>query len=190
VDFGKGRDVELDFNYEQWSQLQQLVLVPGFSIKSDLPSTTITPVAQVNIPLNFQDTWDLRLGGGYRILDGPIRLSVRAGLAYETSVYNNSPGTTVDPQLSFQNFTEYVGALGVTVGFKWIDLVLGYSHVFEPTTTVNSVATTNPNNPGTTMSQNLPGNVAPSNFKPVVVGNGTYATAYDIIGLGLHLKFF
>jgi long-chain fatty acid transport protein len=182
VDFGKGRDVELDFDYMQWSQVQQLVLVPDFSVKT---SEGVTPVAQVNIPEHFQDTWSLRLGGGYKIpIPGPIRLSVRAGLAYTSSVYNTA-AQVIYPSLSFANFDEYTGALGVTAGYKWIDLTLGYSHVYEPTVSVS--------NSGTTMTENFPASTPASTFKnyaPVVVGNGTYASAYDILAVGIGLKFF
>ncbi|MHB8417778.1 MAG: OmpP1/FadL family transporter [Myxococcales bacterium] len=177
-DFGHGSDIEVDFDYTQWSQIKQLALGPSFAVQTTTPSAT-TPVPSQLIPENFNDTWALRLGGDYRIpIPGPIRLTVRAGLSYETSVFDGSQAT-IYPSLSYSNFDMYSFAAGVSAGFKWIELAVGYTHVYEPTKTVT--------NGGATMAQNVPaGSPAP---KPVVIDDGTYTTSYDVLAVGLKLRF-
>ncbi len=178
-DFGQGSDIEVDFDYTQWSQIKQLALIPNFSVATALPSPTSTALPLMGIPENFNDTWALRVGGDYRLpIPGPVRVAVRAGASYETSVFDGSQAT-IYPSLTYSNFDMYSAAAGVSVGFKWIELAVGYSHVFEPTKTVT--------NGGGTMTQNVPaGSPSP---KPVVVNDGSYATSYDILAVGLKLRF-
>ncbi|HUB05632.1 MAG TPA: outer membrane protein transport protein [Myxococcales bacterium] len=177
-DFGHGSDVEVDFNYTQWSQVKELALVPNFAINTTTPAAS-TPVPTMAIPENFNDTWALRVGGDYRLpIPGPIRVAVRAGLSYETSVFDGSQAT-IYPSLSYSNFDMYSFAAGVSAGFKWIELAVGYTHVYEPTKTVT--------NGGATMTQNVP---AGSPTPPaVVVDDGTYTTSYDVFAVGLKLRF-
>ena len=176
--FGHGSDIELDFDYTQWSQVKQLALVPNFAVHTLNPAGT-TPLPVMAVPENFNDTWSLRLGGDYRLpIPGPIRVAVRAGVSYSTSVYDGSQAT-IYPSLTYANFDEYSFAAGVSAGFKWVELAVGYTHVYEPTKTVS--------NGGATMTQNVPaGSPAPP---PVVVDDGTYSSSYDVLAVGLKLRF-
>ncbi len=182
--FGGGSDIELDFNYTQWSQVKQLALVPNFSVAA---AGSTTPIPSAAIPEHFNDTWALRLGGDYEIpIPLPFRLTVRAGLSYETSVYDGQGGSNCDaatgtgcsyPSLTYANFDMYSFAAGVSAGWKWIELALGYTHVYEPTQTVK-------NGGGTMLMNNAPPGTA-----PVGIDNGIYTTSYDVLAVGVKLRF-
>lgn len=180
--FAKDSDVELDFDYDQWSQFKQLTLSPNFSVSSPPPASS--PLPQMSVPANFQDTWSLRLGSDYRIPAPslPVRLTIRGGLAYETSVYGSGPTTpgspAIYPALNYANFTQYSGSVGFTVGWRFVDVVAAYAHVYEPPQAVR--------NSGVAMNYNQPGNPPPS---PTIVGNGNFVTSYDVVSLGLRLHF-
>jgi long-chain fatty acid transport protein len=174
--FENGADIELDFNYEVWSNINQITLAPQFSTStSGGPATAVPPVV---FPKRFMDSWSLRLGADYPIPLPSMKLTVRAGVGYESSIYNLGSNATSYPSLDFSNFAEYFGSLGADLQFLgFIDVVIGYTHVFEPTETVT--------NAGTALIQNNP----PNPTGPMVVGNGVYHTQYDIVDLGLRLNF-
>ncbi|MHB1845980.1 MAG: OmpP1/FadL family transporter [Deltaproteobacteria bacterium] len=173
--YAKNSDVELDFDWEQWSQFQAITVTPQFDVATG--GSQAEPLAPLVTPKSFLNTWSLRLGSDYRVpLRSPVRLTLRAGLGYESSVYDLSSGTSYTA-LDFANFAQTVASLGVTVGYKWVDLVVGYAHVFEPMAQVR--------NSGVTMTQNQ----APQGTPPVVVGDGNYQSSYDILSAGLRLKF-
>ncbi len=170
----RGSDVELDFDYDQWSQLKQLALTPGFNFQTDLSNAQALPA--IEIPKNFQDAWSLRLGSDFRLpVRGPIRLTARAGLGYESSVYASSG--TIYPTIDFPNFAQFVGSAGFSIGWRMLDLDLGYAHVYEPTAQVRSS--------GVVMTANQP----PPGYSPEVVGNGNFVTSYDVFSAGLRLRF-
>ncbi len=172
--FGGGSDLELDFDYTQWSQVGKIYTTPNFGVVANGATTPLPALTQLN---DFQDTWALRLGGDWKLPVPLVRLAVRAGLSYESSVYPSSG--TIYPQLSFPNFQMYAGAVGLTAGLGPVDIVLAYSHVYEPTEDVR--------NAGTPMTQNVSaGSAAPPT---VVVGNGNYTTSYDVVAAGVRIHF-
>lgn len=183
--FDKSSDIELDFDYTQWSQIKQLGLIPNFSVAA---AGTTSPIPPTAIPEHFNDTWALRLGGDYRIpIPLPFRLTVRAGASYETSVWDGSlnkgpcdptSGSGCSyPSLTYANADMISFAAGVSAGWKWLELAVGYTHVYEPTLSVK--------NGGGTMLQNL----APAGTPPVVVNDGSYTSSYDVLAVGLELRF-
>ncbi len=174
IDWGFGfGDVELDFNYTQWSQYQESVLTPQYSTNTTANGTTqIPPVYLIH---DFQDTWALRLGADFNVPVPGFRLTLRAGGGYESNAYDESKQQFVT--VNFANFSQIYGAVGATVGFGWFDLDLAYSHVFMPEDDVrNSGVNAVVNNP-------------PSQTAPVIVGDGNYKSGYDLFALGLRAHF-
>jgi long-subunit fatty acid transport protein len=176
--FENGADIELDFNYECWREINQITLTPNFSTVNPGPTGPVTtPIAPIIFRKNFQNSWSLRLGADYPIPLPSMKLTVRAGVGYESSVYDTSPGTVSYPSLDFSNFDEYFGSVGADLAFLGIfDVVLGYTHVFEPTVTANNAATA--------AIQNNP----PTPTAPTLIGRGTWNTAYDIVDIGLRIN--
>jgi hypothetical protein len=174
VDWGFGfGDVELDFNYTQWSQYRESVLLPQYSLNTSVNGTAqIPPVYLVH---DFQDTWALRLGADFDIPVPGIRLTLRAGGGYESNAYNESKTQFVT--VNFANFSQIYGAVGATIGVAWFDFDVAYSHVYMPEDDVR--------NSGTQAVVNN----QPSPTAPVVVGNGNYKSAYDLFAVGLRAHF-
>jgi long-subunit fatty acid transport protein len=126
-------DLEADFDWTQWSQYQSAVLTPNFSQQSN--ATPVTALSPIVITRNFQDTWSLRLGGEAKLPVPVIRARVRAGLGYESSMYN--PNATQYVTVDYANFEQYWGAIGATVGVGAFDIDLTYSHVYIGTVGFN-----------------------------------------------------
>ena len=173
--FENGADIEVDFNYDFWSEVQQITLTPHFGTTGNVSTQTTIP--EVVFPKNFSDSWSLRIGADYPIPLPSMKLTVRAGAGYESSIYNLSGSTQSYPSLDFSNFQEYFGSLGADLAFLGIfDVVLGYTHVFEPTAQVH--------NAGTAAIQNN----QPTPPAPLYIGNGSYHTTYDIVDIGLRVN--
>ncbi len=170
--FGFG-DVELDFNYTQWSQYQESVLTPQYSLS--LLQGTPNQIPPVYLVHDFQDAWALRLGADFDIPIPGIRLTLRAGGGYESNAYNESKTQFVT--VNFANFDQIYGSVGATLGFAWFDLDLAYSHVYMPTDEVR--------NSGTNAVVNNP----PTPSEPVIVGDGNYKSGYDLLAIGLRAHF-
>lgn len=170
--FGLG-DIELDFDYTQWSQYQSAVLTPSFSQQAGAGQPGAIPA--LNIIRDFQDTWSLRLGGDVNIPVPVVRLTVRAGVGYESSMYNS--GQTQYVTIDYANFDQVWGSLGATVGVGKFDFDLAYSHVYMPQHDVT--------NSGVAAVQNNP----PANDPAIIVGNGKFNTAYDLLALGVRAHF-
>jgi long-subunit fatty acid transport protein len=170
--FGFG-DVELDFNYTQWSQYQESVLTPQYSLNTTVTGTN--PIPPVYLIHDFQDAWALRLGADFDIPVPGIRLTLRAGGGYESNAYNENKTQFVT--VNFANFDQIYGSVGATIGIAWFDLDLAYSHVYMPTDQVrNSGEQAVVNNP-------------PAQAAPVIVGNGNYKSGYDLVAVGLRAHF-
>ncbi len=166
-DFGRF-DVEADFNYTTWSDYKAATITPQFS-------TNAGAVPPLIVTRDFQDTWSVRLGGEVKIPVPAVGLKVRAGLGYESSMYNTSQPQYVS--VDYANFDQYWGALGASVTVGMFDFDLSYSHVYMPTHTVT--------NSGVTASENN----APAGTPAFVIGNGTYNTSYDLLALGARAHF-
>ena len=138
IDWGFGfGDVELDFNYTQWSQYQESVLLPQYSLNTSVSGTAqIPPVYLIH---GFQDAWALRLGADFDIPIPGIRLTLRAGGGYESNAYNESKTQFVT--VNFANFSQIYCAVGATVGFAWFDFDVAYSHVYMPEDDVRNSGT-------------------------------------------------
>ena len=191
-------DVELDFVFENWRSMQKIDV--GFrnpdrdvnpsellaASPYDDPSllyldvfgngTVYSPLVATDVPLQFRDTYSIRLGSDVEIWPG--HLTVRAGGFWQSSAYP-SDHRTMSVRFPFTQ------QLGLGTGLTWhavpqLDVTAGYLHIFQPEVVVrNGLVQANAfREPGD--SDNL-GNV---------VNNGRYQTSIDLFGLALQARFF
>lgn len=99
--------IEADGQWTQWSSYRELRV--DFSNGTSIVS-----------PKHWHDSWNLRLGGQYRL---NRYLDLRAGFAWEESPI---PGTTLDPMLPSGNRNIYCLGLGVHLPPFTIDLAYNY----------------------------------------------------------------
>ena len=167
-------DAELDAVYEGWHANDHwTVVIPNTHITSTQLGST--PVPNLEIPKQFQDTISIRLGGDKLVWGDTAsdRLVLRAGAFFETSAV---PTTRID-------VSQVDGPkLGLSVGGSYrtgrYDISLGFTHVqvFEVNASDN---------------QNFEINA----FAPMLasradlIAKGKYSAHYEIIALGLRTYF-
>jgi long-subunit fatty acid transport protein len=137
--------------------------------------TVYTAVIATPVPLNFRDTYSVRVGSDVNLVPG--HLTVRGGGFWASSAY---PPDYRTMSIRFP-FTEQIGIGG---GLTWhaipqLDVSAGYLHIFQPTIDVtDGVAQANafrqPDDP--TILANI-------------VNNGRYSASLDIFGLELSAHF-
>ncbi len=114
-------DVELDVQWEMWSQNESYRLDAG--VMTELAGQQVK-IDEVDIRREFMDTVSVRLGGDFQVIPG--RLWLRAGGFYESPAVR--PGYAYLDALSFHRLSP--GA-GLTVRILGADLSLAYNWVFQ-----------------------------------------------------------
>jgi long-chain fatty acid transport protein len=168
--------LELAYVHELWNAHRSIDVVPegvrfygitGFPSPFDVPA--------VSIPRKFRASHSIRLGGEYTVLEVPMPVDARAGLAYETSAIPDDYLTPLTADL--RRLTVALGA-SVRVHPRWRLDVL-YAHVFGLQKTVDpetaAVPAINPVRGNPTF--------------PAPVNAGTYSNAGNIVGLGATVRF-
>ena len=162
-----GWDVELDFVYEMHSTFERIRTTPNDIAVTGVPGIGTIPILELDIPRNFVDTYSLRLGGDYELVDRSFTL--RAGALYESSAI---------PSETLSVLQIDADKVGLCAGATWeaspsVSVDFGYTHLFffETRVTNSIIEQLNPTNPE--------GNS--------VVGNGVYRTSFDMLGLGVRL---
>ena len=115
-------DVELDLRYEMWSQMDKYT-VDGTGMTVEL-ANQIVEVGEIVIDKDWSDTFSVRLGGDYNLIQD--RLTLRAGGFYESAAYK--------AQYAYVDFFashRVGGSAGGTVTLDRFDLSLSYTYVFE-----------------------------------------------------------
>jgi long-subunit fatty acid transport protein len=173
VKAGKARrwfDLELDVVYENWKAVQAFDLHFHGLISG-------MPVGTVSVPKHWKDTVSVRLGGDFIAL--PPYLTVRMGGFFE------SP--TVAKQYSHLDFPAFmrggIGA-GLTAGAKGAYFSLGYMHVFQQTRSITELQAQ--------VFQQRPLAPCPAEcggLSGVPANAGTFRSSYDLLNLGLELRF-
>lgn len=157
-------DVEANVVYERWSSLDS-IRTTAKGIKVDnAPGLGAIPVGAVNVPREFQDTWSLRLGGDVQVAPG---WTARAGAMVEQSAI---PTRTLSVlQIDMDKLVLGVGgSWEVTQG---VSVDVGYAHTFYASQDV---------------SDSIVKQLNPTNEEgSVVVGNGRYEAAADLVGVGV-----
>ena len=116
-------DIELDVEYETWSAVDQFTLETN-NLEADLEGQLV-PIGRIEIQKHWQDTVAVRLGGDYAAL--PDKLTLRAGLAYETAV---SPPEY--QHVDFPSSAMFGGGLGASVLFGNLELAAAYELRVQP----------------------------------------------------------
>lgn len=124
-------DIELDFVFEAWSQLEQLTVDFDGSVRiGTLGQDRQLP--QIVIPKHFNDTMSFRLGGDVRVTDA---LTLRAGTFIEGAANGDfftegstSPGYA---NIDFLPFRRIGVSLGATYRIADWSLDLALMHVFS-----------------------------------------------------------
>ncbi len=173
-------DVEVDFVWENWSSLSAFgvgmdaVLFDGNYDEIDMPD--------VNLQKNFRDTYSVRLGGD--VVVWPEHISLRIGGFYQTSAYPENNNT-------FSVDFPYGEQIGVGGGLTWhtckyLDVNVGYMHIFQPDVIVKK---------GIVQQQGLPYTPDPFNDPDtkINIGNtingGKYEVDLNLFGLSLEGHF-
>jgi len=155
-------DVEVDFVWENYSSLQGFELEMDAAIDDGSYGTIEMPDSIV--PKNYRDTYSVRLGGDINVL--PKHLVVRLGGFFQSSAYpENNETFSVD----FPFGTQFGLGAGLTwITSKWLDVNLGYMHIFQPTVEVDR---------GIVQQQGLPATV---DGEEVAIGNIVNSGRYDV----------
>jgi len=183
-------DVELDFVYENWRAVQKIDVAfsnPDRDVdpaQFDNPSllyldafgngTVFSPLVATDVPLQFRDTYSIRLGSDVEVWPGHI--TARTGGFWQSSAYPKDHRTM---SVRFP-FTQQVG-LGA--GLTWhalgqLDVTAGYMHIFQPDVVVsNGIVQAN--------AYRDPGD---SDKLGNIVNNGRYRASIDLFGLALQAR--
>ena len=198
-------DIEVDYVFEDWSNTstcdvgkektgddqERSVCGNGFEVDFDddtgvtLPNLGDIPLVDFMVPKNYRDVHQVRFGMDVEAI--PKVFAVRAGAWYQTSAFPKNYETfSVDFPVGEQ--------VAVTAGLtwkalerkkkhphkadNWLDVNVGYSHVFQPTIKVTEgvLGQRGITTPGTPLSGN-------------VINNGTYDVSYNLFGVSLEGHF-
>ncbi|MCX7125617.1 MAG: outer membrane protein transport protein [Gammaproteobacteria bacterium] len=108
--------------YTQWSCFNQLVL-----------NNVSTPLGQGTIAINekYRNTWNLALGGKYKITK---QVSIEAGFGHD-----QTPTSLNYRDIRLPDNNRYAASLGINIdpspGFHWS---MGWTHFFVPSTPINN----------------------------------------------------
>ena len=157
-------DLELNVVHERWSTNQELVADPKGTEISGIYAVGTIEARPLDIPLKYQDTWSVRLGGDVKVLES---LTLRAGALYEQSAV---------PEETLSVFIVDTDKISASVGgsvalTKELELDFGYAHIFYLGGDVDDSEVTQIN------SSNPEG--------ALVVGNGRYDVSANMLGVGL-----
>jgi len=163
-------DIELDAVYESWSMLKDFDL----NVQGQLNGQELQ---ELSIAKNWKDTVSVRLGGDVHPL--PPYLTLRTGAFFETAAapenYSN---------IDFPSFRRIGVGGGFSAGAKGAYLTVGYMHVFQEKRTVTEEY-------GKVFGQR-PLRPCPDNcdgLSGVPVNAGTFNTGYDLLTIGIDLRF-
>ncbi|MBA2665093.1 MAG: outer membrane protein transport protein [Bradymonadaceae bacterium] len=128
-------ELEANLVWENWSLVENFhVAIAGHlelhEFVDEEGNPAIVGVADIYQAKNFQDTYSLRLGGGYAFLPW---LSGHAGGFLETGAQPVA-FTNVD----FVSWERYGAGLGATLHLGSIDLDLAYMHIYSPSRRVSA----------------------------------------------------
>jgi long-subunit fatty acid transport protein len=163
--FWKRLGVNLDFVYQGWNSIDQLLLTPENVTLEN--GGTSTPIAPFGVKKNWQPTWSVRLGASVRVVK---YLSLSLGALYETGA---APSSTYS--VDWTHPTRFIFTGGVTGHLGPVDVIAGA--LFTPTNTTvitDSIVTRGQTNP---------------EIVPGVVGNGIYTSGGYGLLFGLRANF-
>ncbi len=146
--------INLDFVYQGWNSIDQLLLTPENVTLENGGMTS--PIPPFGVKKNWMATWSVRLGASYKIIK---YLSVSLGGLYETGA---APTSTYS--VDWTHPSRFIFTGGLTGHLGPIDVIAGA--LFTPTNT--TVVT------DSIVSRGQTGD--PAVYPPGVVGNGIYTS--------------
>ena len=146
--------INLDFVYQGWNSIDQLLLTPE-NVTLENGGTT-SPIPPFGVKKNWMATWSVRLGASYKVIK---YLSVSLGGLYETGA---APSSTYS--VDWTHPSRFIFTGGLTGHLGPIDVIAGA--LFTPTNT--TVVT------DSIVSRGQTGD--PAVYPPGVVGNGIYTS--------------
>ena len=170
LDLVENLALELAVVYEAWSMQRAAVIQPDQVYLSDaLGGALDYEIGSLNIPRNMNDTVSVRLGGEYTI---DRFLQLRLGASYENGAFSDSwlQALTIDSD----KIVVSGGASLRAVDGLWLDVMVGYAHLFPRNVTTSMVPQVNPIRPA-------------GPFIPI--GNGRYEMIAPFFGVGLRYDF-
>lgn len=162
-------DVELSADWQGWSIFDEVRATPKDIRVENAPGLSAIPIGPLSIPMHFQDTYSLRLGGDWRARHN---LSVRAGLGFETTATPDEYYSVLMPESQKYFFS---------TGLSWdidawsFDLAAAYYHFADRTITNSQVHQLNPTDTANQLTS--------------IVANGDYTARYIAFGLGITYAF-
>jgi long-chain fatty acid transport protein len=163
-------DAELSGDWQGWSVNKELAASPNEISVTGLPGIGELPVGPLTIPLNWKDSFSVRLGADLNIHE---RITPRFGYAFET---------TAIPDSSYSVFLADANKHALSTGGTFIisdsvTLDAGFAYYIMPKRTI-------------TDSQWRQINPTDDEGKvTLIVGNGEYRQAYIAGGLGVNVGF-
>lgn len=159
--------INLDFIYQGWNSIQQLLLTPqGVNLKAN-PGAEPVAIAAFGVPKKWMPTWSVRLGGTYRLHQF---VSVSLGAMYETGA-----APTATYSVDWTHPSRFIFTGGVTGHLGPIELIVGA--IFTPTVTTvveDSIVARGQTNP---------------DIAAGVVGNGIYTSGAWGMNFGVRGHF-
>jgi long-chain fatty acid transport protein len=162
--------LEVALVYEAWSMQRAAVIQPDQVYLSDaLGGALDYEIGSLNIPRNMNDTVSVRLGAEYTI---DRFLQLRLGASYENGAFSDAwlQALTIDSD----KVVVSAGASLRAVDGLWLDVMVGYAHLFPRNVTTSMVPQLNPIRPA-------------GPFLPI--GNGRYEMIAPFFGVGLRYDF-
>lgn len=176
-------DVEVDFVWEGWSVLG------GYDIDFDEEGVTFEDPANPDLVLleiqpkdftlqrHYQDTYSVRLGGQWNVVDDEVGLSLRLGGLWESAALPDSRTVT-----DFASFDRLGVAFGFSAAIRGVELSFAYAHIFQlPRNVYPDEAEVR----SIRMNPDFSGEV----IEGPVVNAGHYSSSYDVISVGLGIHF-
>jgi long-chain fatty acid transport protein len=162
--------LELAVVYEAWSMQRAAVVVPDQVYLVDaLGGALDYEIGPLSIPRNMNDTVSIRLGGEYTI---DRFVQIRLGGYFENGSFSDQwlQALTIDSD----KVVISGGASVRAVDGLWIDLMVGYAHLFPRNVTTSMVPQVNPIRPSAPL---------------VPIGNGRYDMIAPFFGVGMRYDF-
>ena len=150
-------DIELDLEYVTWSRVKR------FSIETNGMQANyagqVVNLNRIDIEKHWRDTLGVKLGGDYAAI--PSRLTLRAGLYYETAV--------ADPayaNVDFPGGAQVGGALGASIFFRRFEVAAAYQLKLQPSVSVSE--------PSARVYQQVPGSACQAPYTDPTMCNPNY----------------
>ncbi len=166
-------DLELDATYELWSQAEGT----GDTLNGTNPVTMsdLGGGDGILLPHHYNDTYSIRFGGAFNQPIGPLVLTLRAGVFFDSSATASQPEYT---RLDFDSLDKIGGSAGLGLTLRGVTLNLAYAGIHALDRTVQNGALLP-----------LDGITGRPLVGGAAVNNGTYTDTIHVVSAGLLIQF-